>query len=271
MSTPQIVGILNITPDSFSDGGDSYRVLDAMNHAREMITSGVSIIDVGAVSTRPKGDFISYDDEIQRLKTIVPELRNFLAGTNIRISLDSYNYQTIAEFISDIDIINDVTGLNDVNMQAVTLESGKEAIFMHSMSVPVNNTLYCLDTKIDIIEFLLNWRDRKIETLTAKGFKLENLVFDPGIGFGKDAHQSMSIIARIDELVSGDVKIMIGHSRKSFLTLCGESDAKKRDLETHIITNFLLDKNINYLRVHDVLGTCRVLKLYNYINYRVRW
>jgi dihydropteroate synthase len=262
MKIPKIFGILNITPDSFSDGGDYYNINAALDHAREMILAGVNIIDIGAVSTRPNGNITFPEEEVKRLEVILPELRNITLGTNVQISLDSYNYRTVDEFISYIDIINDVTGMEDKNMQALALESGKEVVFMHSMGIPVNNSLNCLDPEQDVIKFLCHWRDQKIKELLAKGFSLEKLTFDPGIGFGKNSHQSLAIITRVSELVSKKIKILIGHSRKSFLTLFGEKDPKKRDLETHIISTYLFNKNIDYIRVHDVSGTQRVISLY---------
>ena len=262
MKIPQIIGILNITPDSFSDGGNYNHIDNAITHAKSMVEAGASIIDIGAVSTRPNADIIPFDEEIKRLNIILPELKNLVNNTEVKISLDSYNYQTIAKFMPYIDIINDVTGMDDANMQAIAAESGKDVIFMHNMGVPVDNNLRCLDTKKDVIESLLNWRDRKLEELESKGLKSTQLIFDPGVGFGKNANQSLEIILRINELVSDKIKILVGHSRKSFLALFGEIDPKKRDLETHITTTYLLDKNIDYIRVHDVSGTVRSINLY---------
>jgi dihydropteroate synthase len=262
MKIPQIVGILNITPDSFSDGGNYNHIEDAISHAKLMIDAGANIIDVGAVSTRPNADYISYSEEIKRLSVILPELKKLVNNTKIKISLDSYNYQTIAKYLPYIDIINDVTGLDDSNMQTIAVESGKDIIFMHSMGVPVDNNLRCLDQNQNIIEYLLNWRDSKLEELESKGIKLSQLIFDPGVGFGKNATQSFEIILRINELVSDKIKILVGHSRKSFLSLFGEKDPKKRDLETHITTTYLLDKDIDYIRIHDVSGSIRAINLY---------
>ena len=263
MKIPKIIGILNITPDSFSDGGNYSHIDDAIAHAKSMIEAGANIIDIGAISTRPNADCISYQEEIKRLSTILPELKNLISNTEIKISLDSYNYQTIAKYIPYIDIINDVTGMDDVNMQTVAIESGKDIIFMHNMGVPVDNNLRCLDPQQYIIEFLLNWRDRKLEELESKGIKSTQLIFDPGVGFGKNTTQSFDIILRISELVSNKVTILVGHSRKSFLSLFGEKDPKKRDLETHITTTYLLDKDIDYIRIHDISGTVRAINLYN--------
>lgn len=262
MKTPQIIGVLNITPDSFSDGGNYNHIDKAIAHTRSMIEAGANIIDIGAASTRPNAEIIPYDEEIKRLNTTLPELKNLVNNTKIKISLDSYNYQTIAKFMPYIDIINDVTGMDDANMQAIAAESGKDVIFMHNMGVPVDNNLRCLDPKQDVIEFLLNWRNRKLGELEFKGLKSTQLIFDPGVGFGKNATQSLEIILRINELVSNKIKILVGHSRKSFLSLFGEKDPIKRDLETHITTTYLLDKNIDYIRVHDVAGTVRAINLY---------
>lgn len=263
---PKIVGVLNITPDSCSDGGLYMEVDAALSHAKEMMEAGVNVIDIGAVSTRPDGQIVSYQEEISRLENIMPELRHLVSGTGVIISLDSCHYQTIDKFMQYIDIINDVTGLENINMQDVALASGKEVIFMHSMGVPVNNKIKCLDSSQDVVGFLCNWRQVQLEKLMTKGFNQDQLIFDPGIGFGKDAVQSLEMVVRIKELVSAKVRILLGYSRKSFLSIFGENDYKKRDLETHIVTNYMLDKNIDYIRVHDVPGTYRAINLFKTLN-----
>lgn len=251
----KIVGVLNITPDSCSDGGLYLEAEAAINHAKDMIKAGADIIDVGSVSTRPNGDFVSVDEEISRLKDVMPALKALVKGTGVLISLDSYNHQTLASFMDYIDIINDVTGMENPKMQHLALESGKDTIFMHSMGVPVNNSERCLAENIDVIKFLISWREQKVEQLLGLGFKSENLIFDPGIGFGKNLEQSMTIVLRLEELISPDFKIMIGHSRKVFLSLLGGMDYKNRDKETHAITRSIRDVGVDYLRVHDVAGT----------------
>lgn len=258
--TTKIVGVLNITPDSCSDGGLYLQSGAAINHALEMIKAGADVIDVGAVSTSPLAKKnVSIEEEIKRLEPIMEPLAKLAREHKIVISLDSYNHQTVNCYIDYIDIINDVTGLDCPNMQKLALDSGKEVIFMHSIGVPVDNSKRCLAEDVDVVNFLKDWRDKKIDCLLSMGFKKDKLIFDPGVGFGKNLEQSMTIILRINELIRRDIRMMVGHSRKVFLSLLGASDYRNRDNQTHVITRGLRDAGVEFLRVHDVNGAKEAL------------
>ena len=260
MNIPKIVAILNVTPDSFSDGNKYYSNDQAIVVIQEMINAGVDVIDIGAESTRPGASTISVNEEIQRLSKIVPKLHSLTSNTKIEISLDSRNYETVKFFIDYIDIINDVTGFADERMQELALSYDKKVIFMHSLSVPVKKS-ETVSKDINIIDYMQNWFNKKMNQFEQKAFKKENLIFDPGIGFGLDAEQSLKIIKSINDLDLDGVKIMIGHSRKSFLAKFGEANSGKRDPETHAITLYLAKQNVDYIRVHDFRGAKRIMNL----------
>lgn len=231
-----------------------------------MIKAGVNVIDIGAESTRPSAIAVPIIEEINRLNRVLPQLRNLVNDSNshsknpIEISLDSRNYNTINHFVNHIDIINDVSGLSNELTQNLILNHNKKAIFMHSLSVPVKRDEY-ITSDIDIIEYIQTWLDNKLALFMSKGIERKNLIFDPGIGFGMNALQCIEVINRVDELALHGVQIMIGHSRKSFISkLCKSYDAKEADSQTHAITSQLLAKNIDYIRVHDVAGTASLLK-----------
>lgn len=256
----KIVAILNITPDSFSDGNEFYSSEAAIDVAREMLSAGVDVIDIGAESTRPGAVPVLPQEEIKRIEKVLFKVKTLIENTQIEISLDSRNYETLNHFIDHIDVINDVTGLKDERIVNLALKHDKKVIFMHSLSIPVKKE-EIVPPNWDIIQYLQNWFDKKLQSLDSKGFKRENLIFDPGIGFGVNAQQSISILKRIHEFVLQDVKMMIGHSRKSFLSQFGEKEAKGRDSETHALTMYLVSKKVDYIRVHDFKAARRIAKL----------
>jgi dihydropteroate synthase len=260
MNIPKIVAILNVTPDSFSDGDRFYEYEQAVAIAQDMIDVGVDIIDIGAESTRPGAIPVSINEEIRRLSKIIPRLHSLISGTNIELSLDSRNYEALKFFIDYIDIINDVTGLEDERVQELAAVHDKKAVFMHSLSVPVKKS-ETVSKDVDIVQHLQKWFNAKIQKLEQKSLKREQLIFDPGIGFGLDEEQSINIIKGIKDFDLGAVKIMIGHSRKSFLAKFGEANPQKRDPETHATTLYLAGQKVDYVRVHDFEAAKRVIKL----------
>jgi dihydropteroate synthase len=251
MGKTQIVAILNVTPDSFSDGG---RTLERL---ASILESQVDVIDIGAESTRPDAHPISPEEEIDRLKDIVPTVRSMASS---KVSLDSRHYETIKHFIDHIDIINDVSGFNDERLQRLAIEHDKTVVLMHSLSVPVKRG-ETIGKGLDPVAYLQEWFDRRLKGLMRAGFKSERLIFDPGLGFGLDAEQSLEVIRRMEELELRGVKLMMGHSRKSFLACFGEKDASKRDPETHALTFHLATRGVDYVRVHDFQGARRVINV----------
>ncbi len=260
MKAPKIAAILNVTPDSFSDGGKHLSYHKALEAVHEMVKYNVDVIDIGAESTRPNATVISVREEINRLTRIIPAVYNLVKDKNIKISLDSRNYETIKNFINYIDIINDVTGLENYKIQELVLDNNKQAIVMHSLSIPVKKCHF-LAPNINVIEYMNTWLKNKIVKLKIFGFQGKNLIFDPGIGFGLNAQQSIIIVKNIEKLYHSKIKIMLGYSRKSFLAQFGESEAKNRDVETNALTMYLAQKKVDYIRVHNFKDTSKVLKL----------
>jgi len=254
----KVFGILNVTPDSFSENGKNFNPIDALSSAKEMIHYGVDVIDVGGESTRPGAISISIEEEIKRL-SILPEISALAKDQNVQISIDSRNYETIKTYIDYIDIINDQSGFADERIQDLALQYNKKALFMHSLSLPVVKGEFIQDA--DVVEYLESWLRKKIDYLEKKGFKKNQLIFDPGIGYGIRPEQSIEILKNISKFQKFDVPILIGHSRKSFLAQFGEQEAAKRDPETHALTFFLAGNGVNYLRVHDVYATKRIIKM----------
>ena len=247
-----IWGILNVTPDSFSDGGKFNSIESAIQRAEILLKEGADIIDVGAESTRPFASEISEQEEYNRLIEIVPEIHKLTLAYGKKLSLDSRNYSVIKSLIKYIDIINDVSGLIDDRIIEIASKENKKLAMMHSLSVPSNPNIV-IDNNENVIDYLKNWMRVKIRSLSAKNFDIKNLIFDPGIGFNKTSQQSLYIIKNCAEFSNLDCEILIGHSRKSIFK-CFEigKSLEELDFYTSLMSIYMLENNIQHLRVHNV-------------------
>lgn len=283
IDTPEMVGILNITPDSFSDGGLYTTAASALQQAEQMFAAGADVIDIGAESTRPNPDgkrpAITPDEEWQRLEPVLVALTarwptaiatsdgnddNAKAIFRPKISVDTRHAATARRAIEQfkVDWINDVTGGDDDELcRCVAASPTTKLVFMHHLGVPPGKDRV-LSMQQDVVAQVCAWGEQRIEQLLQIGLKREQLIFDPGIGFGKAAWQSFALIKRIAELSVLGLPILIGHSRKSFLSEFTDKAFAERDIETAAISALLSRKNcINYLRVHDIEFNLRAMKI----------
>lgn len=268
----KLVGILNITPDSFSDGGKFDSLEAALTHLKQLLQDGVDIIDIGAESTRPGATALNDDEEWQRLEAILPEIVkevkkfNDENNKNIQTAIDSYHFSTIKKaYELGVDIINDVSGLVDEKIVDFIVQNNVTTILMHSLSVPTNPKLI-VNPHLNVNEEIIKWAQEKIALLSGKGVKKSQLIFDPGIGFAKNSQQSIRILKGIDAYFALDLPIYIGHSRKRFLDEIDWSDfdekdqtSLSRDEKTIIISQYLQKKSVDFIRVHDVANHRKML------------
>jgi 2-amino-4-hydroxy-6-hydroxymethyldihydropteridine diphosphokinase/dihydropteroate synthase len=263
IDTPYIMGILNITPNSFSDGGQYIEPEKALEHAIQTFNAGADIIDVGAESTRPNNiDKLSPAEEWRRLLPVLQALTTHWKGQDFRprMSIDTRSPVVAEKALHfDISFINDVTGFTNPAMLNVAKDSTINLIFMHALSMPPrHDNVLPLDK--DPIKIMKHWATYQLERFIERGIKTRRLIFDPGIGFGKTPSQNIEIIKRVGEFHSLKLPILMGHSRKSFLEKFMTMPPEERDLETANISTYLAEKNIDYLRVHHVASTMRSLK-----------
>ncbi len=239
-----IMGILNVTPDSFSDGGDFTNIDIAVNHAKEMIKLGADMIDLGGESTRPGHKFVSAEEEISR---VVPVIKRLKQEINVPISIDTYKSEVAEEALKlGVDMINDVWGLTyDGKMADVIAKYDGEVCIMHNQ----NGTNYDKDIMEAIKEFL----QKSIDMALAAGVKKEKIVLDPGIGFGKTYEQNIEVLRRLGELKDLGYPILLGTSRKSVLGKILEGSTPKERVEATVATTVLgVRDGVDIVRVHDV-------------------
>ena len=253
----QIVGILNITPDSFSDGGKNFDPEIAVKNAYQMVQDGAEIIDIGAQSTRPGGiEIIGPEKEFERLAPVLNQLQNLDA----KISIDTYHPELIRELLKNyqIDWINDVTGNLDEDILKEIASSGCKILTMHSLSIPPSKGKI-LDHDISATQSIKIWGQKMLEKMLVCGFSVEDVIIDPGIGFGKSIYQNLELLKEANKLQNIGVQILIGHSRKSFMWGFFEASSSQRDLETIAISANLDKLGIDFIRVHNVRDQHRLL------------
>ncbi len=258
---PRLVAVMNITTDSFSDGGLLLNSDSLLAHAEKILSDGAEIIDIGAESTRPQAAFVSNEVEFKNLKWGLDLLRPLRKKLNFKVSLDCRRPEVVRQILEShrIDYLNDVSGFNSTDMQNLLKSSKAQAFVMHSLSIPADpmNVLEDDENPFDVLEM---WWKRKKSALLAAGIHSDRLIFDPGIGFGKTKRQCLYLLKNLSKLAEFKTDVLIGHSRKSFQTLYSDQEASRRDTETALVTKDLNKAYMQYLRVHDVTSQKSALR-----------
>jgi dihydropteroate synthase len=246
----EIFAILNYTIDSFSDGGVHQNIDELLMYAEKQILAGANVLDIGVASTNPNSQLMSSDIEINKFKQILPQLINLKTMYGVKLSVDTYNMDTIKWLLDkDIEFINDVSASITNDLLHELIKNEKFYIAMHSITIPARKDMH-IEIEKDPIEYINIWiKDKQIQY---SHINIDKIIFDPGIGFGKLSQQSWYIIKNIDRIKQLGINLLVGHSRKSFLThLIGDTIANQRDYETSI-TSFVMVNKVNYLRLHNL-------------------
>ncbi|KJV69085.1 dihydropteroate synthase [Candidatus Neoehrlichia procyonis] len=258
----KILGILNITPDSFSDGGKFFSIEAAIAQTISLIDNGAHIIDIGAESTRPNATLLSPLEEWNRIKDVISEIITIAHNKKVKVSIDTRNAVTAYKVTQlGADYINDVSGLSDPEMIPVIKDSNANIIIMHNLGIPADKNKV-IPAHHDPIEEIIQWLKQRIEKLISANIEANRIIIDPGIGFGKTAQQSLHIIQNITHLKILDLPICVGHSRKSMLSALSINN-DFRDYATTIISTFLMQKNIDFIRVHNLYLHTQTFKIWN--------
>ena len=249
---PAVMGVLNVTPDSFSDGGQFIAPERALTQARRMIAEGADIIDIGAESTRPYGSQpVSADQELERLEPVLAEI----VALGIPVSIDSMKAPVVGWALDQgAAIANDVWGLQrDPDMAGVVANRQAPVIIMHNRDEA--------DAGIDIMKDIADFFARSLAIAAKAGISPDNIVLDPGIGFGKTQEQSITVLARLDKLAVFNLPLLVGASRKRFIDSITPSAPDRRlggSIAAHLIA---ANSGARIIRTHDVAETVQALRV----------
>lgn len=252
-----IMGILNVTPDSFSDGGKWTMPDQALFHAEQMIEEGAHMIDVGGESTRPGYAQVSEEEEVSR---VVPVIEAIKARFDVPVSLDTYKSRVAAEGIkAGADMINDIWGLQyDADMAKVIADAKVACCLMHNRKEAVYQ---------DLIPDILTDLEASLEMAGRSGIAYDKICLDPGIGFGKTYEQNLMVMQRLEALHALGLPVLLGASRKSVIGLTLDLPAKER-LEGTLATSVMaVMKGVSFVRVHDVKENLRAIRMAEAIKY----
>lgn len=246
------MGIVNVTPDSFSDGGRYLAQGAAVRHALQLAQDGADILDIGGESTRPGAERVSVDEELRRVVGVISELR---PQTDRLISIDTTKAEVARQALAaGADIVNDISGLTfDPAMPDVCAESGCGVIAMHILGTP--QTMQDDPQYDNVVSEVTSWLCRRLEELTQHGISAERIALDPGIGFGKTAGHNVELLSNIATLRALKRPVLIGHSRKRFLARVLGRPVEERSAGTIGVAVAAAEQHADMLRIHDVRAT----------------
>jgi dihydropteroate synthase len=251
-----IMGILNVTPDSFSDGGLFFEKDKAIEHGLRMFSEGANIIDVGGESTRPGSDPVPVDEELKRVLPVISGMRKY---TQSLISVDTSKSEIAKAALAEgANIINDITALrNDPKMLSVVAQTDAPVILMHMKGTP--KTMQQHPTYENVIAEIKAFLEKQIQLAIKNGIKKENIILDPGIGFGKRFEDNLTLIRNLSDFATLDQPILVGISRKSFIGKILDLPPREREEGTLASAVISVIQGAHILRVHDVAPIKRAL------------
>jgi len=257
LNRPLVMGILNITPDSFSDGGQYLDFDQALKRAETMIEEGADIIDIGGESTRPGSDPVSVDEELKRITPIIKALQK---DSNIVISIDTYKPRVMEQVIDmGVAMINDVFALQQPGTIEVIKKSNVDICLMHMQGTP--KTMQVNPTYEDVVNEVKSFLEERANSLIAEGIQTERIILDPGFGFGKTFEHNIALLQNLESFQSLEFPLLVGLSRKSFIRkiLSGDHDDHLSGSISAAILSIL--KGAKIVRVHDVKETQSAIKI----------
>lgn len=257
LNRPHVMGIINITPDSFSDGGKFTSTHLAVEHALKLISEGADILDVGGESTRPGAAVVGLDEELNR---VIPVIEALSANCKVPISIDTYKPEVMRQAIAaGADIVNDVRALQEPNALEIVAQSNVGVCLMHMQGMPQTMQLdpQYVDVVSDVKEFLLD----RLNASIAHGIASNRILLDPGFGFGKTRAHNIALIQHLDVLTEMGQPLLVGLSRKSVLGSIAGGDESQRLYASVAASVISAMKGAKIIRVHDVKATVDALKV----------
>jgi len=261
-----IMGVVNVTPDSFSDGGKFFSNQAAISHGQKMAEDGADIIDIGGESTRPFSDEVTAAEELQR---VIPVIEELAASISVPISIDTTKAEVARHAIeAGASIINDISALRlDPEMPLVAAQSGVPVILMHMLGTP--KTMQVSPTYDDVVAEIKKFLDQSIRQAVKSGIAREKIIIDPGIGFGKSFDHNLTLIQHLSEFHTLDAPILVGPSRKSFIRNILKDESSKDirpdlpivETGTQAVISAAILNGAHIVRVHDAAKTCATIKI----------
>ena len=258
LSQPQVMGIVNVTPDSFSDGGQHASVRTAIAHCEQLLKEGAHLLDIGGESTRPGAPVVTLEEELARVMPVVREAVRF----NVPISVDTYKPEVMRAVLdAGVDIINDVWALRQGNAQQVVVSHAQCGVcLMHMHGEP--QTMQTLPMQGTAISAVAAFLKQQSDVLQALGVARDRVALDPGVGFGKTVAQNFELLAHQDQLLALGYPLLVGWSRKSSLgaiTGCGIDDRLIPSVAAAVLA---VERGARMVRVHDVAATVQALQVW---------
>lgn len=254
-----VMGILNVTPDSFYDGGLHFDLADTQKRVDSMVKEGVEIIDIGGESTRPGSKPVTIEEELER---VIPAIKYIAENYDVPISIDTQKAEVAKEAIeAGAHIVNDVGGLRNEDMISVVSEMNVPIIMMHMQGTPENmqkNPQYG-----DVVEEIKEWLEERISAAEKAGIKRSNIIVDPGIGFGKNLKHNLELLGRLSEFKGMAGGVLLGASRKSFIAMMTGNEKGDRLTGSLSAAIMGVTGGVDILRVHDVKETLSAVKAVN--------
>lgn len=260
LSSPRIMGIVNVTPDSFSDGGHHHSVDAAVSHAHELIAAGADIVDIGGESTRPGAVLVSIDEELARVIPVISALR----GCGAIVSVDTRKPEVMrAAIAAGAHMVNDVEALQAEGALEAVVQSNVAICLMHMPGNP--QTMQALTQYEDVVATVADFLQSRVSLLLAAGVASERIVIDPGFGFGKNLAQNLQLLKHLDRIVALNYPVLVGMSRKSMLGLMTGKTVEHRlaaGLAAHL---YAVNQGAHIIRVHDVVACKDALTVWKMI------
>jgi dihydropteroate synthase len=256
---PRVMGIVNVTPDSFSDGGGAFDANDAIARGQALVAEGADIVDVGGESTRPGAEPVPLDEELRR---VIPVVAQLAATYTVPISVDTMKAEVARRALeAGASIVNDVSGLiGDPEMARVVIESGAAVVLMHMAGTPL--TMQIDPRYDDVVENVRDWLARRADEVEALGVPRSRIALDPGIGFGKTHAHNWELLRKVDRFASLGCVVLVGASRKGFLGKATGRPVAERDVATAVSSLAAATKGARVLRVHNVGVMVDALKVW---------
>jgi dihydropteroate synthase len=261
LSHPLVMGIVNVTPDSFSDGGHYSTTHSAIAHALQLIEDGADILDIGGESTRPGAAPVSVQEELDRVLPVIEGLR----GLAVPISIDSYKPSVMrAAILAGASMVNDVSALQAAGALQEVAQSDVAVCLMHKQGTPVN--MQCRPAYQDVLGEVAAFLRERIAACGSAGINRERIVIDPGFGFGKTVEHNLDLLRHLDQLRELGMPILAGLSRKSMLGSITGRGVGERKAASLAVALLAVQRGAAIVRVHDVRETVDVLKIWNAVN-----